>query len=217
MRNTVSRTAGWVTTIAAATLIAACNADHTPVAPTLAVSDAAQLDLSSPEQANRYGRSAEQQLTETLRRVTARYHDIEIAKRDSFVLLHDCETRLNDEPVGTVYVNMSRLTDGVINPEQARRVDLRTDGEGTDAGRRRVRDSVFALDETAAAQAPRHDVPARGRVRSLCPPRVGVAQESERAIRGDESQSDVLADVSEPRSRGYDQCMTRPDFAVSAR
>lgn len=118
MRNTVSRTAGWVTTIAAATLIAACNADHTPVAPTLAVSDAAQLDLSSPEQANRYGRSAEQQLTETLRRVTARYHDIEIAKRDSFVLLHDCETRLNDEPVGTVYVNMSRLTDGVINPNK---------------------------------------------------------------------------------------------------
>jgi hypothetical protein len=117
MRTTVSRTAGWITSIAAATLVAACNVDHTPAAPTLAAPDVAQLDVSAPAQARRHDEEVDR-LIRTLHRVTARYHDIELAKRDGFVLLHDCETRLNDEPVGTVYVNMSRLTDGVINPER---------------------------------------------------------------------------------------------------
>lgn len=53
----------------------------------------------------------------TLQRVTARYHDINAAFADEFVLLHPCEDRPGEGPVGTVYINISRLMDGVINPE----------------------------------------------------------------------------------------------------
>ena len=118
MHYAARRAIGWPTTIAAAALFAACSGDNTPAAPraipTVAAADAPQLDRPSHAPRNRH---EEERLAETLRRVTARYHNIDAAKRDEFVLLHDCETRLNDEPVGTVYVNMSRLTDGVINPE----------------------------------------------------------------------------------------------------
>lgn len=118
MHNTISRAAVWIMTAGAAVLLTACGADSMPVSPRLAETSAtnsAQLNRSGDGQ----GQHEQQveRLVETLLRVTARYHNIEIAKRDNFVLLHDCETRLNDEPVGTVYVNMNRLTDGVINPE----------------------------------------------------------------------------------------------------
>lgn len=53
----------------------------------------------------------------TLQRVTARYHDLNVAISEDFVLLHPCEDRPGEGPVGTVYVNVSRLMDGVINPE----------------------------------------------------------------------------------------------------
>jgi hypothetical protein len=53
----------------------------------------------------------------TLRRVTAAYHDIQAAFDDGFVLLHPCEERPDEGPVGTVYVHMGRLLDGVIDPE----------------------------------------------------------------------------------------------------
>ena len=56
-------------------------------------------------------------LIATLQRVTARYHNIEAARGDEFVLLHPCEARGDEGPVGTVYVNMERLLDGVIDPE----------------------------------------------------------------------------------------------------
>jgi hypothetical protein len=101
------------TLVAAAALFAACG-DQNPVTPRLAAANTPQLDRSRDDAHER----DIQRAVETLRRVTARYHNIENAKKDNFVLLHDCETRLNDEPVGTVYVNMSRLTDGVINPEK---------------------------------------------------------------------------------------------------
>jgi hypothetical protein len=98
---------------AAAALFVAC-ADQTPAAPTPTSANAARLDRSNEAQHEQ----DVQQVIETLRRATARYHNIENAKQDNFVLLHDCETRLNDEPVGTVYVNLSRLTDGVIDLEK---------------------------------------------------------------------------------------------------
>jgi hypothetical protein len=121
VHNTIPRAARWLTTIAAASLFAACSTDHTLAAPhattTLGAADAPQLNAAPYARDNRHEGDVER-LVETLRRVTGRYHDIDVARRDNFVLLHDCETRLNDEPVGTVYVNMSRLTDGVINPEK---------------------------------------------------------------------------------------------------
>jgi len=99
--------------VAAAALFAAC-ADQNPASPRLAPDTAPQLNRTRENHADPNIERA----VETLRRVTARYHNIENAKHDNFVLLHDCETRLNDEPVGTVYVNLSRLTDGVINLEK---------------------------------------------------------------------------------------------------
>ena len=53
----------------------------------------------------------------TLQRVTARYHDLSVARREGFVLLHECESRPGEGPVGIVYVNIDRLLDGVIDPE----------------------------------------------------------------------------------------------------
>jgi len=53
----------------------------------------------------------------TLQRVTARYHDLDVAKNEGFVLLHECESRPGEGPVGIVYVNPGRLMDGKIDPE----------------------------------------------------------------------------------------------------
>lgn len=52
----------------------------------------------------------------TIRGATKRYQDLGAALDDGFVLLHDCETRPDEGPVGTVYVNFSRVLDGVIDP-----------------------------------------------------------------------------------------------------
>jgi hypothetical protein len=51
----------------------------------------------------------------TLRRATDRYHNLEAAKKDGFVLLHPCEVR-DEGAVGIVYVNFTRVLDGVIDP-----------------------------------------------------------------------------------------------------
>ena len=53
----------------------------------------------------------------TLQRVTARYHNLSFAIADGFVLLHPCENRPGEGPVGIVYVNITRLLDGIIDPE----------------------------------------------------------------------------------------------------
>lgn len=53
----------------------------------------------------------------TLRRVTARYHDLNAALVDGFVLLHPCEERPGEGPVGLVYYHPGRLMDGLIDPE----------------------------------------------------------------------------------------------------
>jgi hypothetical protein len=52
----------------------------------------------------------------TLRRATARYHNLDAAIADGFVLLHECENRPGEGPVGTVYFQPSRLLDGRIDP-----------------------------------------------------------------------------------------------------
>ena len=51
-----------------------------------------------------------------MRRATDRYHRLEVALADTFVLLHPCEVRPDEGPVGIVYVNFGRVLDGVIDP-----------------------------------------------------------------------------------------------------
>ena len=58
------------------------------------------------------------QIIAALRRSTARYHEFAAALDDGFVLLHECENRPGEGPVGTVYVHLGRLKDGIIDPEQ---------------------------------------------------------------------------------------------------
>jgi hypothetical protein len=48
----------------------------------------------------------------TLKSVTARYRDLDSAKKDGFALLHGCQVLPGHGPVGTVYFNPSRLIDG---------------------------------------------------------------------------------------------------------
>lgn len=89
---------------AALLLLAACT-DDAPVNPV-------QPPPVDAPHAVRQARDIETALA-TLRRVTARYQDLEVAKDEGFVLLHECETRPDEGPVGIVYVHMGRLLDGV--------------------------------------------------------------------------------------------------------
>ncbi|HSJ62593.1 MAG TPA: hypothetical protein VK922_01685 [Gemmatimonadaceae bacterium] len=95
--------------IAAAGVLAAC-ADDTAVGP----------DAQPPVVAKAAGSPAEtialSRVVATLQRVTARYHDLDVAIADGFVLLHPCEDRPGEGPVGTVYVHFGRLLDGIADP-----------------------------------------------------------------------------------------------------
>lgn len=94
--------------VATAALLTAC-AEEAPVAP------AAQSTIETKVAAA--DATIEQaQAVATLQRVTARYHDLNVALQDTFVLLHECEVRPGEGPVGMVYVNFNRLLDGVIDP-----------------------------------------------------------------------------------------------------
>jgi hypothetical protein len=94
-----------LTIVAAAAFIAAC-ADDAPLAPGRA-----------PTAATRSAMTDEAALVQTLRRATARYHDLAQAERDGFTLLHECEVRPGEGTVGMVYVHFGRVLDGVIDPE----------------------------------------------------------------------------------------------------
>ena len=90
--------------LALAMLLGAC-ADRVPTAPAAAAPRAAA-------QAATIGATLA-----TLRRVTARYHDLDVAIADGFVLLHPCESRPGEGPVGIVYVHFGRVLDGAVDPE----------------------------------------------------------------------------------------------------
>jgi hypothetical protein len=94
--------------VALATAALSACTENQPVAPDADMDMSAQLALQPQAEMNR--------ALATLRRVTAKYHDIEVAINDGFVLLHPCEERPDEGPVGTVYVHMGRLLDGVIDP-----------------------------------------------------------------------------------------------------
>jgi len=97
-----------LTIVAAATLFAACS-DPAPLAPR-------NFGPTKVQAATLPGTDTDGAIA-TLQRVTARYHRLSVAKDDGFVLLHPCEVRGDEGPVGTVYVNFARLLDGVIDPE----------------------------------------------------------------------------------------------------
>jgi hypothetical protein len=61
--------------------------------------------------------AAENRALATLRQATARYHDVEAAIADGFILLHGCEVRPGEGAVGILYVHLGRFLDGVIDPE----------------------------------------------------------------------------------------------------
>jgi hypothetical protein len=93
--------------VAAAAFLAAC-ADQTPLAPAPDSAIASQTVLSAAAEENK--------AIAEIRRATARYHDLDAAIADGFVLLHPCEERPGEGPVGSVYVHFGRVLDGVIDP-----------------------------------------------------------------------------------------------------
>jgi hypothetical protein len=93
--------------LAASLLLAAC-ADGAPLAP--------DAPLAASARRGPPAAGAEHRALATLRRATARYHDVRAAVADGFVLLHECEVRPGEGPVGILYVHMGRLLDGAIDP-----------------------------------------------------------------------------------------------------
>jgi hypothetical protein len=54
----------------------------------------------------------------TLRRATARYHNLDVAIAEGFILLSPCEVLPDHGPTGLLYAHLGRVMDGVINPEE---------------------------------------------------------------------------------------------------
>jgi hypothetical protein len=100
--------------------LSAC-ADQEPLAPEAAPVAEAKADVPA---------SADLQTAlATLRRATARYHELDAALADGFVLLHPCEERPGEGPVGAVYLDPTRL-DGVIDPSQPEALVYEPAGNG---------------------------------------------------------------------------------------
>jgi len=102
--------------LAAVAALAACADGSTPPSAPVRPS-AAEASLSRSEGAHERSRELAR-VVATLKRATARYHNLENAKRDGFVFLHGCEVRGDEGPVGTVYVQPERLMDGKIDPTE---------------------------------------------------------------------------------------------------
>jgi hypothetical protein len=94
--------------VAATAVLAAACAEEAPLAP--------ELEVPAAEQA-RGTSAADQMAIASIRRATAAYHDLDAAIADGFVLLHPCEVRPDEGPVGIVYVHFGRVLDGIIDPE----------------------------------------------------------------------------------------------------
>jgi hypothetical protein len=108
MRTTISHSVTRSLVLAAAGALCAGCADREPLAPDLSAAAPvhhAVAEITSGDLA-----------IVTLRRVTARYHDLRTAIADGFVFLHGCETRPGEGPVGIVYISFEHLLDGVIDP-----------------------------------------------------------------------------------------------------
>jgi len=107
MNTSLARSAARSLTVATiAALLAACAGDA-PLSPDRAPGLEPAARLAST--------AADNVALATLRRVTARYHDLDVAIAEGFVLLHECESRPGEGPVGIVYYNPARLLDGVVD------------------------------------------------------------------------------------------------------
>lgn len=106
--KTLSQTLRSRFVVAAAVALFAGCADEAPVAPEMQTISTRQTVVQT---------AAEETAIATLRRVTARYQDLATAMSEDFVLLHECEARPGEGPVGIVYVNIARLLDGVVDME----------------------------------------------------------------------------------------------------
>jgi hypothetical protein len=102
-----SRVARSLALAAVAALVTAC-AEDAPLAP------APQVALS-PRAASAGAADVGKALA-AMRRATSRYHDVNAAIADGFFELHPCESLPGKGPVGTLYVHMDRLNDGLIQP-----------------------------------------------------------------------------------------------------
>ena len=109
MNRTISHYLGQLIALgASAALVAAC-AGEAPLEP-------ARHGPTKVQSATVPGTDTDRAVV-TLQRVTGRYHNVNTAIADEFVLLHPCENRPGEGPVGTVYIHMGRLMDGRIDPE----------------------------------------------------------------------------------------------------
>lgn len=95
--------------VAAAVALCACS-DAAPVAP----DGGSALDRRA---AHSTSEAQIRRVATLLRRVTARYHDVDAAIADGFVFFHPCEVRPGEGAVGALYVHFDRLLDGEIRPE----------------------------------------------------------------------------------------------------
>ncbi|MGH7469325.1 MAG: hypothetical protein ACRENP_15340 [Longimicrobiales bacterium] len=100
--------------IAAVGVVAGCS-DEPPLAPE-PQPVAQEMEPAIAEQAARVPAAEAARAIATLMAATVRYHNLNTAIADGFVLLHPCEERPGEGPVGTVYVHMGRLVDGKIDP-----------------------------------------------------------------------------------------------------
>lgn len=94
-----------LTVLATAALLAGC-ADEPPLASGHFDSSVGQADVMSTE---------EGAVIATLRQATARYHNLDNAIEDGFILLSECEVRPAGAS-GMLYANLDRVMDGVIDP-----------------------------------------------------------------------------------------------------
>jgi hypothetical protein len=93
--------------VAIAVLLAGC-ADEAPLG-AVRLSDGS-LEIAGASSAR------EAAVLATLRSATARYHNVDAAIADGFILLSECEVR-PEGAAGLLYANLDRV-DGVINPEE---------------------------------------------------------------------------------------------------
>ena len=107
MKNTLSPAVRQPLIIVAAALLAGC-VDEAPLQPQ-PISSAIEVTSSRDQDVAL--------AVATLRSVTSRYQRLDVAIKEGFVLLHPCEVRPDEGPVGTVYVHLGRLTDGKIDVE----------------------------------------------------------------------------------------------------
>ena len=113
-RTVLHSTRQWLVISVAAALLAGC-ADEAPLAPDSEPAIEAQFASLADRNTDRASSNSDRAIV-TLKRVTARYHNIDAAIADGFELLHPCEERPGEGPVGAVYVHFGRLLDGIIDP-----------------------------------------------------------------------------------------------------